>query len=141
MHTLRGHCHCGNLEVTMETSLQPEALPVRECQCSFCRRHRARTTSDPNGCVHIHAHAAEDLNRYRFGLRTADFLVCRRCGNYLAAVMNTADGRSYAVVNINLMEAAPRFTQPPAAMTYDGETAAQRQARRIAKWTPVGALD
>ena len=26
-----------------------EALQVRACQCSFCRRHGAKTVSDPNG--------------------------------------------------------------------------------------------
>ena len=137
MNTLRGHCHCGNLELTMETSQPPEALAVRECQCSFCRSHRARATTDASGSVRIRVHAAEELSRYRFGLRTADFLVCKRCGNYVAAVMTAPHGRSYATVNINVLDAAARFTQSPVAVSYDGETEIQRRARRAKNWTPA----
>ena len=141
MNTLRGHCHCGNLELTMDTGQQVEALPLRECQCSFCRSHRVRATTDPTGSVRITVHAPEDLSRYRFGLRTADFLVCKRCGNYLAAVLSTPEGRRYATVNVNLLEAAQRFTQPTAAVSYESETEAQRRARRMANWTPVASFD
>jgi len=140
MNTLRSHCHCGNLELTLETALQPEALPVRECQCSFCRSHRVRACSDPHGSVRIHVQAVEDLSRYRFGLRTADFLVCRRCGNYLGAVITTPDGRAYATANVNLFEAVQRFAQPAVAVSYEGETEEQRRARRMANWTPVASF-
>jgi hypothetical protein len=140
MNTLHGHCHCGNLELTMATALQPEALPVRECQCSFCRSHGARASSDPHGSLRIRVEAAEDLSRYRFGLRTADFLICKRCGNYLAAVMTMPDGRTCATANINLFDAAQRFTQPPVAVSYTAETAEQRRARRLANWTPVASF-
>jgi hypothetical protein len=140
MTTLRSRCHCGNLEVTLETALPPEALPVRECQCSFCRRHRVRATSDPHGSVRIRVRAAEDLTRYSFGMRTADFLICKRCGNYLAAVMTTPDGRAYATVNLNLFEEVQRFTQPAVAVSYDDETEEQRRARRMMNWTPIASF-
>ena len=78
-----GRCHCGNLELALETSLRPEELSLRADTCSFCRRHGARTTSDPSGHVVITVHHPEQLLRYRFGLRTADFLVCTRCGIYV----------------------------------------------------------
>lgn len=135
----RGRCHCGNLELTFESRRQPEELPVREDACSFCRSHAARTTSDPSGRVRIIVHDPDRLSRYRFGLQTADFLVCRRCGVYLAAVLMT-EGTSYATVNINAFDSAKRFTQPPASVTYDGETVAERLARRKANWTPVVAI-
>src|SRR2546422_3634073 len=44
--------------------------------CSFCRKHGARTTSDPSGRVVITVRHPGQLLRYRFGLETADFLVC-----------------------------------------------------------------
>src|SRR5919198_6107560 len=130
---LTGRCHCGNVELALETSLRPEALSLRACTCSFCRRHGARTTSDPGGRVVITVHHPEQLLRYRFGLRTADFLVCTRCGIYVAALMNEGSG-CYATVNVNTLDALERFTQAATPVTYDGESAAKRAARRKARW-------
>jgi len=136
---MNGRCHCGNLELTFESTLTPEQLPVRADMCSFCRSHGARTVTDPDGSVSIIVHAPKQLSRYRFGLRTADFLVCKHCGVYVAAVLTTG-GRTYATVNINVLDSADRFTQPVLPVTYDGETEAERVARRAAKWTPVVSL-
>jgi hypothetical protein len=43
--------------------------------------------SDRTGAVRILVHDPALLIRYGFGLRTADFLLCGRCGTYLGAVM------------------------------------------------------
>ena len=134
--SFHGQCHCGNLELAFETNLTPEQLPVRACACSFCRRHGARTASDPNGGVKITIHDSNLLIRYRFGLKTADFLICQRCGIYLAAVM-TVDDNAYATLNINTFDSAESFKQRPNTVSYDGETEAQRRARREKNWTPV----
>ena len=134
--TLHGQCHCGNLELTFETNLTPEQLPVRACACSFCRKHGALSTSDPNGKVKITVHDANLLIRYRFGLKTADFLICKRCGIYLAAVMILGD-KSYATVNVNTFDASESFKQQPLTISYDGENEAERRARRVKNWTPV----
>lgn len=136
----RGQCHCGNLEVTFKSRLPTKQLSYRACSCSFCSRHGARTTSDPNGSVRILIRNPDQLSRYQFGLRTADFLVCRQCGIYLAAVLTTGDC-SYATVNINTFDSVKDFTQEPMVMTYDGETEAERMARRKANWTPVHAIE
>ena len=133
---LTGRCHCGNVELALETSLRVEKLSLRADTCSFCRRHGARTTSDPSGRVVITVRDPEQLLRYRFGLRTADFLVCGRCGIYVAAVMSEGAG-CWATVNINTLDVVDRFTQPATPVTYEGESAAQRAARRRARWTPA----
>jgi hypothetical protein len=133
---LTGRCHCGNVEIALESSLPPEDLSLHACTCSFCRGHGARTTSDPSGRVVITVHHPGELLRYRFGLETADFLVCRRCGIYVAAVMNEGAG-CWATVNVNTFDAADRLTQPATPVTYDGESAPQRAARRKARWTPA----
>ncbi len=131
-----GRCRCGNLELTFESKLRSEELPIRACSCSFCRSHGALTTSDPDGSVKIIVHDSSILDRYRFGLKTADFLVCKRCGVYLAAVL-TAGKRSYATVNINVFDSSTSFTQEPVTVTYDGETEEERKARREANWAPA----
>jgi hypothetical protein len=141
MEKLTGGCHCGNLTVTLETQHGPEELPVWVCDCSFCRLHGARTTSDPEGRVSIRVREPAQLSRYRFGLATADFLICRRCGVYLAAVI-PADHKDGARANLNVtaLEAAERFTRRPFSDTYPGETASERRSRRASNWTPVAEL-
>ena len=81
-----GQCHCGNLSFRLETAgpLQPRA-----CQCRFCRSHRAVCASDPAGHAIIKILDESLLSRYRFAQRTADCLICRRCGVYLGAVLYT----------------------------------------------------
>ena len=133
---LAGRCHCGNVQLIFETDLPPEQLPLRACQCTFCRAHAALNTTDPAGSVEIVVDDAAELSRYEFGLRTAEFLICRRCGVYLAAVC-TVDGSLYATINVNVLEDRSAFSRPAESMRYDGEDAAGRLARRKARWTPA----
>lgn len=119
----------------LETQQDPRALPLRECDCSFCRRHRARTTSDPAGRARIGVQDRSLLSRYSFGLRTAEMIVCARCGAYAAAVLREGD-RGWAVLNTNLF-LEPAFDRPAQPMSYGSETAEQRIARRKKQWTPL----
>jgi hypothetical protein len=135
-HTLTGACHCGALQLTFETPTLPEKLPLRACDCSFCRKHGVRTTSDPAGTVMFRIGDPGLLQRYRFGTQTADTLICRNCGIYLAAVTEI-DGALYAVVNVNALDDRTAFARMPSVMNYEGETAEQRMARRRVKWTPA----
>src|SRR6185503_19654289 len=85
-----GSCHCGAVRVSFTTTRALDELPLRECQCTFCRKHGARTTADPEGFAEIRVRDSGALVRYRFGLAVADYLVCARCGVYVAAVMEEA---------------------------------------------------
>jgi hypothetical protein len=134
--TLTGRCHCGALQLTFQSPMRPEQLPLRACQCSFCRKHGVRSTSDPAGRVTIMIGDPEMLQCYRFGTRTTDTLVCRNCGIYLAAVTEI-DGALYAVINVNALDDSAPFDREPEAMHYDHESAEQRIARRRVKWTPA----
>ena len=129
----RGGCHCGNLRLAYRSAVAPEATLVRACQCSFCRKHGVRTVANPEGSAEIAIADPLRLLRYRFGLGIADYLVCLGCGVYLAAVQD----ERRAVLVLNALEDAARFTQPARPMDYDGETAAERRARRARLWTPV----
>lgn len=133
---IEGGCHCGNLTFRLAASGPPEALPVRACGCGFCRQHGALTTSDPDGRVAFAVADPARLARYRFGLKTADFLVCQTCGVYVGALMPDGDG-AYAILNVNACAARDRFVETPVAMDYGGEDEAGRLARRRAKWTPA----
>ncbi|HEY1773794.1 MAG TPA: aldehyde-activating protein [Gammaproteobacteria bacterium] len=135
-----GSCHCGNLKLEFETALDPAALPLRACQCSFCRRHVALSTSDPAGSVRVSVTDASELQRYRFGLGITDFVICRRCGVYLLAMMEIDSGL-YAVLNANVLECRAAMTGEIQPMEYGGEDEAARLARRKTRWTRVTALE
>jgi hypothetical protein len=109
------------------------------CSCSFCRFHGARTTSDPHGRLQILVHDPEQLIRYRFGLKTADFLICGRCGIYVAAVL-TVGGSSYATVNINSLDSPDGFTKEVRRVSYEGESVAERIRRRQENWIPAAVI-
>src|SRR5918997_5262358 len=98
-----GGCHCGNISFAFETEKTTSQLDVRACDCSFCTRHGGRTTTDPQGSVRFTVRDRAKLNRYRFGLRTADFLICAECGAYVGAVISE-DGRAYATLNVNVFD-------------------------------------
>ena len=132
-----GSCHCGNIVLAYRTSVPPSEWPIRACQCSFCRAHGAETTSDPSGSVTFRVADADRLQQYRFGSRSADFLVCGICGVYVAAVMKTSRGQ-FATVNVNTLAAAePRAAA--AAVSYDEESSEEKRSRREQRWTPLAA--
>jgi hypothetical protein len=132
----QGSCHCGNLRLEFESGLAPAELPLRACQCTFCRRHGALSTSDPAGSLRLRAAEADLVQRYRFGLGITDFLICRRCGVYLAAMMEL-EGRPYAVLNAAALERRAELTGSVQPMEYGGEDEAARLTRRKTRWTPV----
>lgn len=133
MHT--GGCHCGNIRLGFSTGLDPSRIEVRACQCSFCVKHGSRAAADPDGRLIISVKDEMRLHRYRFGLRTADYLICRECGVYVAAI--TADADARAIVIINALDDQKRFSQQPIPVDFDAESKAQRQARRRSRWMPV----
>jgi hypothetical protein len=136
--TLTGGCHCGNLRVAFETRIAPEDLEVRTCQCTFCVRIHQRSATDPKGHLTVEIHDPDRVSWYRFGLSTSDFLVCARCGCFVAAVMPDGD-RTYATLNVNMLDERARFG-PGVPVSFDAEDADARVARRRAKWTPATVL-
>ena len=139
MRIFEGACHCGAIAFRFHASRPPEHWRIRACQCSFCRRHGARTTSDPAGRASFRFRVETAVARYRFGARTADFLVCRTCGVYLAAVLTSRDGQ-FATLNVNT-RCEPIAFASAVAVSYDQESAEERQRRRASRWTPVIELD
>ena len=131
-----GGCHCGNLRVRVRLTRPPAENALRSCSCTFCRAHATRTVSDPDGLFEVWAADWSLVERYRFGSRTADYMLCRRCGIYIGAVCDTAAG-TRAVVNTNALSDRAAFTGEPARPDYDGEATTARLARRAANWTPT----
>lgn len=130
-------CHCGAVGFAYRTGLAPEAWPIRACQCSFCRAHGALSTSDPEGLLQFVEHTPNKLHRYRFGQKTADFLLCRECGTYLGATMQSASG-SFGIINVRVLHSVLNRLREPEPMHYDKEQSADRRMRREKRWTPIG---
>ena len=125
-----GQCHCGAIRTEFETR---KPLAPRACQCSFCRRHDARTVTDPEGAAVLEL--ADDVIRYRFGTGTTEFLICGRCGVYVGAAAEI-DGQAYVTLNLNAFD-DPRLDLAGVPASYEGEDAATKAMRRAARWTPV----
>jgi hypothetical protein len=136
LHDFDGSCHCGALGFTFRTALPVTAWSVRACQCGFCRAHGALTSTDPAGRVAFHAREPGVLQRYRFAMKTADFLLCARCGVYLGAQIETSAG-AFATINVRALTPQPAGLSSPAPAVYDGESAHERVGRREQRWTPV----
>lgn len=131
-----GSCHCGSIGYVYFTTLPPEEWSIRACQCAFCRAHDALSTSDPQGRIAFSATDSSLLQRYRFALRTADFLLCRNCGVYIGAVIETESGR-YGIINTHSLMPVPENIAAVAPISYDGEDTSGRVGRREERWTPV----
>ncbi len=100
MNRFTGGCHCGNIDVVFETPNPAQTLEVRACACSFCRKHGARTATDPAGRLRLTVADGRHLDRYLFGQRSAEFLICNKCGVFVAAIQEEPEGL-WGVLNIN----------------------------------------
>lgn len=131
-----GSCHCGAIEYSYATALPVHKWVVQRCQCSFCRGHGACTTADPAGEMQFRFVQPEFLRRYRFGLRTVDFLTCKECGTLVAAVLLSRRG-AHSMINVNSLHEIPKRLPAGKPVQHNGESAEERRARRARSWTPV----
>ena len=132
---LEGQCHCGGVQVSLEGDVAAADLPLRACQCGFCRRHGAATTSHPDMRVTFAAGGGV-LTRYRFGQRLSNFLICAGCGCYVGSLAETDIG-PIGILNVRGVDLPGFDGREAQTMTYDGETPEQRTARRKARWSPA----
>jgi hypothetical protein len=131
-----GACHCRAIGFRYRTALVPRDWVIRACQCTFCRAHAALSTSDPAGRLEFVEHAPAALQRYQFGQRTADFLLCRSCGVYVGATMRSPNG-GFGIINVRVLLALAGQLPEPKPMTYEAEGPGDRAARRERRWTPL----
>jgi hypothetical protein len=124
-----GGCHCGNIRYWLRTRRILDELPLRACGCSFCRKHGARYTSDPEGALDVTI--AASVSRYQFSTGVVDFLVCPKCGVMTLALTRIGE-RDYAVVNANTLDDAP--SGAALAADFSGETTDESVERRKRNW-------
>ncbi len=78
----------------------------------------------------------EMLRKYRFGLMTADFLLCKHCGVYIGAVIESSSS-VFGIINVHALEETPANLAATAPISYDAEDVGGRVSRREERWTPV----
>jgi hypothetical protein len=130
---IHGKCHCGNVSFALAWEPDPAEIRARECGCRFCRKHGGVWTSHPVGRLRIAIAEPRLLNRYAFGSRTAEFLVCARCG-IVPVVTSNIDGHTYAVVSVNAFENVDPALIRRSGADFEGEGTDDRLARRKRNW-------
>lgn len=126
-----GACHCGAVRAVYETEAP---VRLRHDGCSFCASRGVKSASDPHGKLALTS--VVQLTRYRFGQRSADFLLCPTCGAYVAAYMEGPIG-PVGVINVVGLAISELKDEPVTTASLDGESEADRIARRLAHWTPM----
>ncbi len=130
-----GACHCGAVTATYETDAP---VVLRQDGCGFCSSRGVKSASDPHGSLVIQSSAS--LTRYRFGHRTADFLLCPSCGTYVAAMMEGPNG-PVGVLNVVGLAIDLLKDEPATLASLDGESVEERNARRLSRWTPMQLVE
>ena len=130
---LSGGCHCGALSMRLEWPADESVLPARRCGCSFCTRSGAVWTSHPAARLTLTARDESSVQRYRFGTETAEFLICAHCG-VLPVAIDSGAGQVLAVVNVNTLVERGGLTPAEVETDFEGESPADRRARRQRRW-------
>lgn len=130
---MTGCCHCGNISLTLRCEPTPANMPARACSCSFCTKHGALWTTHPAAVLKVSVQDPAGLSHYAFATETAQFHICSKCG-VVPLVTSRIDGRLYAVVNVHALENIDAAFFQHAAVSFDGESEAQRLARRQRNW-------
>ena len=127
----RGACHCGAVRAVYETQAP---VRLRFDGCSFCASRGVKSASDVNGSLALES--TNKLTRYRFGHKTADYLICPACGTYVATCMEGPRG-PVGVINVVGLQIAELRDEAPDVASLEGETPDERIARRLSRWTPM----
>ena len=127
----RGSCHCGAVRAEYETDAP---VRLRQDGCGFCSSRGVKSASDSNGRLVLVSQ--RKIIRYRFGHKTADFLICPACGTYVATQMEGPRG-PVGVINVVGL-AIPELKDELATLaSLEGESVEERVQRRLSRWTPM----
>ena len=130
---ISGSCHCGSISYQLETEFKLNELPVRICSCDYCTKSGNRYISDSKAHLAIYWDESK-VNRYQFGTKTADFIICQLCG-VMPFVLSEIDDHSYAVINYNSITEQSQLNQNDIPrLDFDGELPMNRLERRRRNW-------
>ncbi len=130
---INGRCHCGNISFKLSWEPEPQEIPARACDCSFCTKHGGVWTSCNTGSLKVTVADRSCVSTYSFGTRTAQFHICSKCG-IVPVVTSQIEGRTYAVVSVNAFEGLALSLVKRAAASFEAEDQKARLARRQRNW-------
>lgn len=130
---INGRCHCGNISFKLGWEPEPQEIPARACDCSFCTKHGGVWTSCNAGSLKVTVADPSCVSTYSFGTRTAQFHICSKCG-IVPVVTSQIEGRTYAVVSVNAFEGIAPSLVKRAAASFEAEDQKARLARRQRNW-------
>ena len=128
--SMRGHCHCNNIEVVWHT-VDYSVVP-RACQCAYCLAKGAAYVCKPGTAVTVRIHNERLHRTVAHGSRTATFHECGHCGD-LVFVTAQIDGDTYGVLNAPCMHNARGFSAA-VSLDFSAQTAAQKRERWQQNW-------
>lgn len=79
MSLVKGSCHCGTVQFTVE--LSDGINSARRCDCSLCLRRGAVAVSGAKGSI-TYTTGADNLTLYQFNTKVAQHYFCKTCGIY-----------------------------------------------------------
>lgn len=130
---INGRCHCGNISFKLTWEPEPQEIPARACDCSFCTKHGGVWTSCNTGSLKVTVGDPSFVSKYSFGTKTAQFHICSKCG-IVPVVTSQIEGRTYAVVNVNAFEDVAPSLLKRAAASFEAEDETARLSRRKRNW-------
>ncbi|ETO13432.1 hypothetical protein RFI_23946 [Reticulomyxa filosa] len=129
LHSYSGSCYCGNVGFEYFTKTKRQEWQIRECQCTFCRKHASKNVADPNGYLNVFVKNKKELSKFQFGLKTSWFWICRNCGVYTHA---TTNDDKFATINVNALPQLKEKsetngpTKQSVPVVYDSENEEER---------------
>lgn len=130
---INGRCHCGNISFKLTWEPEPQEIPARACDCSFCTKHGGVWTSCNTGSLKVTLGDPSFVSKYSFGTKTAQFYICSKCG-IVPVVTSQIEGRTYAVVSVNAFEGVAPSLLKRAAASFEAEDEKGRLSRRKRNW-------
>jgi hypothetical protein len=133
---INGRCHCGNISFQLMWDPEPQEIPARACDCSFCQKHGGVWTSCSTGSLKVRVGEPTLTSTYSFGTKTASFHICSTCG-VVPLVTCKIDGNTYAVVSVNAFEGVDRSLPRQVSTSFGAEDETARLSRRKRSWIPT----
>jgi len=133
--SIKGSCHCRNIQFELDWPESEAVIPVRKCGCDYCSKHEGAWTSHPEAQLVVRIGDSSAVSEYRFATGTADFLVCACCG-VVPVVLSEINEKLHAVVNVNSFDDADSLSYSCSATDFDGEEEVARLQRRERNWIP-----
>jgi len=135
--SLRGHCHCHNIEVLWQTN--DHSLVPRACGCGYCTGREAAWVSKSGTRFRATVHRANSHRVVRHGSGQAAFHECTGCDS-VVFVTAEVEGTVYGVLNARFLDNPMGFADP-VPMDFSGQGADEKRERWQRNWcAPVKVI-